>query len=316
MSSEFSPQRSSFLPQLSLLVVQLLFGTWPIFGKIALRSLPSTGLVAIRTTGAALTFLFLQRCLGSGKNVERSDLLRLALYGLLGVVANQLLFVKGLSLTTAINASLLGTTIPIFAFAVSIALHRDRLTSPKVLGMALAATGVFYLLWPERNFASGTALGNFFIVANSFCYGAYIALSKDMVEKYGPLTVITWIFVFGSIFTLPLGAFTLITGPAISFNVPLLLAIVFIVLFPTVLAYYLNAWALAKVSPGVVAVYVYLQPLFTFAVAPLMLGERPTGTTGIASLLIFAGVAAVTLIDRRPVQNPQLLLQVHRSDAR
>ncbi len=284
MSSESSTQRSPLLPQLSLLVVQLLFGTWPIFGKIALRSLPSTGLVAIRTTGAALTFLFLQRSLGSGKHVERRDLLRLALYGLLGVVANQLLFVKGLSLTTAINASLLGTTIPIFAFAVSIALHRDRLTSPKVLGMALAATGVFYLLWPERNFASGTALGNFFIVANSFCYGAYIALSKDMVEKYGP--------------------------------VPLLLAIVFIVLFPTVLAYYLNAWALAKVSPGVVAVYVYLQPLFTFAVAPLMLGERPTGTTGIASLLIFTGVAAVTLIESRPGQNTQLLLQVHRSDAR
>src|SRR6266436_3835288 len=135
-----------------------------------------------------------------------------------------------------------------------------------------------------------------------------------MVGKYGPLTVITWIFVFGSIFTLPVGVFTLVTGPAISLTVPLLLAIVFIVLFPTVLAYYLNAWALARVSPGVVAVYVYLQPLFTFAVAPLMLGERPTGTTGIASLLIFTGVAAVTLIDRRPVQITQRVLQVHISD--
>jgi drug/metabolite transporter (DMT)-like permease len=66
------------------------------------------------------------------------------------------------------------------------------------------------------------------------------------------------------------------------------------VLLPTVGAYYLNAWALTKVAPSTVAVYIYLQPLIAFGVAPLVLGEQWGWRTVIAALLIFAGVAIVT----------------------
>ncbi len=54
---------------------------------------------------------------------------------------------------------------------------------------------------------------------------------------------------------------------------PVWLAIVFIIIFPTVGAYYLNAWALTKVAPSTVAIYIYLQPLIAFGFAPLLLGE-------------------------------------------
>ena len=67
-----------------------------------------------------------------------------------------------------------------------------------------------------------------------------------------------------------------------------------VILLPTVGAYYLNAWALTHVSPGTVASYIYLQPLIAFGFAPLVLGERWNSRTGIATLLIFAGVALVT----------------------
>jgi drug/metabolite transporter (DMT)-like permease len=69
------------------------------------------------------------------------------------------------------------------------------------------------------------------------------------------------------------------------------------VLVQTVGAYYLNAWALERVSPSTVAVYIYLQPLFAFIVAPLLLGagERPGLRHAVATLLIFAGVGIVTL---------------------
>jgi drug/metabolite transporter (DMT)-like permease len=59
-------------------------------------------------------------------------------------------------------------------------------------------------------------------------------------------------------------------------------------------AYYLNAWALTKVTPSVVAVYIYLQPLIAFGLAPIVLGETPTGHTIGSALLIFTGVAIVT----------------------
>ena len=72
------------------------------------------------------------------------------------------------------------------------------------------------------------------------------------------------------------------------------LAIVYIILVPTVGAYYLNAWALGRVSPSTVAVYIYLQPLIAFSVAPLLLGERLSWRTIVAAVLIFAGVLVVT----------------------
>ena len=48
-------------PHLALVAVQILFGTWPIFGKIVLRSMSPASLVSCRLTGAALMFALLQR---------------------------------------------------------------------------------------------------------------------------------------------------------------------------------------------------------------------------------------------------------------
>ncbi|HKC63861.1 MAG TPA: DMT family transporter [Pyrinomonadaceae bacterium] len=281
-------------PHLALIGVQLMFGTWPIFGKIALAALPSTGLVAVRVLGASIAFLILQRTLGRRQKIEKKDYARLAIYSLLGVVFNQFLFVKGLSLTTAINATLLGTTIPVFTLLVSLTLGYDRLSFRKALGIALAAAGVIYLLYPEGSFTNDTAFGNLLIVLNSLSYGAYIAVSKDMIKRYGALNVLAWIFIFGCIATLPVGGYALAGSSLNQVSASVWLAVLYIVLVPTVGAYYLNAWALARVEPSTVAVYIYLQPLIAFALAPLILNERWNPRTLLASLLIFSGVAVVT----------------------
>ncbi|HEX8097443.1 MAG TPA: DMT family transporter, partial [Pyrinomonadaceae bacterium] len=72
------------------------------------------------------------------------------------------------------------------------------------------------------------------------------------------------------------------------------LAVVYVILVPTVGAYYLNAWALARVPPSTVAIYIYLQPLIGFTLAPLVLHESWNPRTLLAAALIFAGVAVVT----------------------
>ena len=286
---------SMVAPHLALIAVQIMFGTWPIVGKYALRVLPSTALVAFRVCGAAVAFLILQRAMGRVRILCKRDYAKLALYSLLGVVLNQLLFVEGLRLSTVINATLLGTTIPVFTLLVSIALGYDRLSLRKALGIILAAGGVIYLIDPVRaDFSGSHTLGNLLIVANSISYGAYIAISKDLLKRYGALTVITWIFIFGSVATVPVGVFTLAGNAVEGAGLGVWLAVHYIILVPTVGAYYLNAWALARVAPSTVATYIYLQPLIAFAPAPLILGERWSSRTGVASILIFTGVAVVT----------------------
>jgi len=282
-------------PHLALIAVQVLFATWPIVGKIALRTIPPVALVGFRVAGASLALLVLARLSGNLQTIKRVDWPLLVGSSLLGLVFNQLLFTRGLSLTTAINSTLLSTTIPVFTLLVGVILRTDRATLGRLLGIALAASGVLYLIGPGRTqFSSVTRAGDLLIVSNSLCYGAYIAVSKDLVRRYNALTVITWIFVVGCVAIVPAGAISLAQISLTGVSWKVWLAILYIALLPTAGAYYLNAWALARVAPSTVAVYIYLQPLIAFVLAPLILGEALSSRTVIASLLIFAGVLVVT----------------------
>jgi drug/metabolite transporter (DMT)-like permease len=295
MKADDNGQGQGVAPHLALIAVQLMFGTWPIVGKIALRSISSTGLVALRIGGAAIALTLLRRQLSKLRTLPKRDVWWLLFLSLLGVVWNQLLYVKGLSLTTAINAVLLSTTIPVCTLVISLFLGIDKLSLRRFIGIALAAAGVIYLVNPSRaDFSGGTMAGNLLIVANSLSYGAYIALSKDLFQRYGALNVITWIFLIASLIVVPIGFVDLRHLDTATVAPIVWGAVIYTILIPTVAAYYLNAWALARVSPSTVAAYIYLQPLIAFGLAPVVLGERWNSRTLIASALIFTGVAVVT----------------------
>jgi len=280
-------------PHVALIAVQIMFATWPVLGKIALRTLPSLSLVAFRVFGAALALSAVGVATRKLGRIARSDWTLLVVCSFLGVVFNQWLFVKGLSLTTAVNATLLGTTIPVFTLLVSIILGNDTASTRRIIGILIAAAGVIYLIGPERaDFSHGA--GDLLIISNSLFYGTYIAISKRLVERYNALTVITWIFIIGSLPTLPIGAMSLAKVPLKEVSAVVWLSVAYIVLFATVVCYYLNSWALARVPPSTVAVYIYLQPLIAFVLAPLLLGEKVSPRVVVASGLVFAGVAIVT----------------------
>jgi drug/metabolite transporter (DMT)-like permease len=101
-------------------------------------------------------------------------------------------------------------------------------------------------------------------------------ISKDLFEGYGALNVITWIFVVGSIVTIPAGVYSLGSAHVYTLGSTVWLTILFVILFPTVVAYYLNAWALTRVTPSTVAIYIYMQPLFA-GVAPFLLVRNGIG---------------------------------------
>ena len=290
-----------FKPHLALITVQILFGIWPIFGKIVLRSMSSTSLVALRLAGAAVLFAVLQRRFTPLLRMPLKDIVLLTACSLLGIVGNQFLFVKGLSLTTVINVEILSTTIPVYALATSILLGYERGSSKTLLGVLLSAAGVLYLVNPlNANLSGATTLGNLLILINSFLYALYLVISKSLIERYGALNVVTWIFLMGTLITIPVGIYSLQRENLAAISATTWVAVAFIIIFPTVVAYYLNAWALTHVSPSLVAIYIYLQPLIAFGLAPLLLGESWNWRTIVAAIMIFGGVALVTRdTDRR-----------------
>jgi len=290
-----------FKPHLALIAVQILFGIWPIFGKIVLRSMSSTSLVSLRLVGAALLFAVLQRHITPLLRMPVKDIFVLTACSLLGIVGNQFLFVKGLSLTTVINTEILSTTIPVYAIATSILLGYERGSLKTLIGVLLSVGGVVYLVNPLRaDLSTHTTTGNLLILINSFLYALYIVISKNLVGRYGALNVVTWIFLIGSVITVPVGIYSLQRENLAAIGAGTWAAVAFIIVFPTVVAYYLNAWALTRVPPSVVAIYIYLQPLIAFGFAPLLLGESWNWRTIAAAILIFGGVTLVTRdTDRR-----------------
>ena len=273
-----------------------MFGSSAVLGKAALAAFPSNAIVGFRVGGAALAFCLLQRLRGGNFRLEKSShYLQFAVFSFFGVIFNQLLFFKGLSLTTAANTSLLAVTIPVFTILIGSVFGLDRLTRAKLSGVVLAAAGVVYLIDPaSASFSSETTRGDVLIILNSLSYAAYVALSKNLIRRYGALKSIALVFLFASFINVPIGLISLSSVELSQVSLSAWLAVAATVLFPTILAYYLNAWALARVEPSVVAIYVYLQPLVGFLLAVMFLGERFTLRLLVSAALVFCGVFLVT----------------------
>lgn len=294
--NEISPRANENFPaHIALLVVQMAFGSAPVLGKAALQVFPSHAIVGFRVGGAALAFYFFQRFSGSLRLEKTSHYWQFAIFSLFGVVVNQLLFFKGLSLTTATNTSLLAVTIPVFAIFVSTLIGNDRLTRRKISGVVLAAAGVVYLIDPRSaSFSSQTTQGDILIILNCLSYATYVAASKNLITRYGALKSIAWLFAFASIINVPVGLYFLNAVDLRAVSGGAWLALTAIVAFPTIVAYYLNTWALARVEPSTVAVYIYLQPVIGFVLAVVYLGEPWNWRALGAMPLIFLGVFLVT----------------------
>jgi drug/metabolite transporter (DMT)-like permease len=282
-------------------VVQLLFASLAIAGRFVLPHFPAGALVCFRVLGATAVLFLVNAATGGQWVRDRADLLRLAVLGLLGIAANQTLFLYGLRHTTAINATILVTTVPVFTVLGSVLTGREPASALKFVGIGLAALGTIYLIGPDRiSLAPDVALGNALIVLGMVCYAAYFLYSRSVVGRYQPITVSFYVMLFASFGVLPFGLVAMRSFQISTISGTVWLWVAYIVIFPTIVTYLLNIWALQRVSSNLVAVYIYLQPLFAAAVAPLVLqGERLTTRAVVAGLAIFTGLGLVILAELR-----------------
>jgi drug/metabolite transporter (DMT)-like permease len=286
---------------LVLAAVQLMFASLAIAGRFVLPRFPAGALVAIRILGATLVLFIVNAVTRRTWVWAARDLWRLAALGMLGIAANQTLFLYGLQHSTAINASILVSTVPVFTVLGSVLTGREPATPLVLAGVAIAALGTVYLIGPDRiSLAPDLALGNALIVAGMVCNAAYFLYSKSVVGRYDSITVSFYVMLFASVGVLPFGL-SASRNLDVSAVTPTVWGwVIYIVIFPTILTYLLNIWALQRASSNVVAVYIYLQPLFTAAVAPLLLsGEQLTTRAMVGGLTIFTGLGLVLWSERR-----------------
>ena len=282
---------------------QVGFALFPIFGKLALGSIPPFVFAAFRVVGA-VAILDAVRLSSTREPIRPADRKRVLLYGLLGVSFNQILFILGLSLTTAINTSILTATIPVFTLAAAVALRREGMNARAAAGIALAGAGALALLNAQHfDMSSGSFRGVLLLLLNCTSYSLYLVLSRPILAHYHVATFTAAVFRYGAILIV-LAALPELARFAPSGVPPLAwLCLGAVIVFCTAIPYLLNSWALARTHASHVAFYVFLQPVITTALAILILGEALTRRTAIAAALIFGGLA-ITVIRGRLIARP------------
>ena len=274
----------------ALALAQVVFGIWPVVGKLVLPYLPARALVGTRVCLAGPLLFFATRPWRSA--MTRREVLSCAWLSLLGVVANQALFIEGLARSTPINAAVLGCLIPCYTLLIAVVLRQERFDPRRMVGVLLALAGALWLVGAERlDFGVDRLWGNLALCANTLLYSFYLVLSRPLVAKHGALAVTGWTFGWSALEVLPFSLPALLVVDWRALPVGVWGGIAYIVLGASVAAYLLNAYGLRFVSASTVAVFVYLQPLVTGIAAGRVLGLRPGWQVLTAAGLIFCGVA-------------------------
>ena len=270
-----------------------------------------SGFILLRVLGALILFWSLRAL--RPERVELKDYGRLLLCALFGIALNQLLFFHGLMRTSPINASIIMVATPILVLVLAGVLIKERVTWRKLLGVLLGAAGALSLIFlkPPGGASGASVLGDAFILVNACSFGLYLVLVKPLMQRYSVVTIMAWCFLFGSIMVLPFGWQELLAVQWHALSTGTWLAMGFVVIMVTFVAYLLNTWALGRVSPTVVGTYIYLQPVMAALVTWLFMrigserlgipGDYDTAIDwqqGLCALAIFLGVHLVNRADR------------------
>jgi drug/metabolite transporter (DMT)-like permease len=252
-------------------------------------------LVFIRILGAGILFWILSLFTRT-EALEKGDLKKMALLAIFGVFVNQVFFIYGLSLTKPINSAIIMISNPIMVILFTMIVFKERITILKISGLVIGIAGALTLLLFRGNFQLGsdTIAGDLMTVINSTSWAVFVVMAKPYMQKYHTVTVMKWIFLFGAIYMTPLGITDFLNTNWSDMRFETYLAIAFVVVATTFLAYLLNTYALKALSSSVVSMYIYFQPFLATLFAVILGKDSLTTIKIISAILIITGVYLVS----------------------
>jgi drug/metabolite transporter (DMT)-like permease len=290
----------TLLAHLSLFIVNTLYGASHVLAKgVMPKYLTPNVFILFRALGA--TLLFWMVCLIYGRNnIERTDLPRLVACGFFGVALNQLCFFHGLNLSSAINSGIIMAFNPIIVVILSYFILKDKISLTQAVGIFLGSSGAILLTLTAGTGQGDSVQGDLLLFINSASYAIYLVLAKPLMQKYSPLTVITWVFTIGAVFVLlfpPLWGELLLTKFS-SIPGAVWIKIIYVIVGVTFLTYLLTMFGLKYLSASVSSTYIYFQPvqvmLFAYLFTAMGIADNYTATITwqkiIYMLVIFVGV--------------------------
>jgi drug/metabolite transporter (DMT)-like permease len=263
--------------------------------KVALGAVPPFELSTMRFAIASAVLLILLIATRTPLPLHRwRPVVAAAVFGFLGF--NGLAFV-GLRLTPASDSALIvPTTIPV-ATALLATLIRERLTTRKVLGFAVASIGATIVIAGGQQIGSDISttrlLGDLLELGSAVSWAACLTTSALVVRTESVLGFVTMASLLGTAMLLPLGFLEHGYRDVASWSGETWLAVTFLGIVSTVLAFLIFFWAVQRFGPSRGALLSYLAPVAALLIAFVVLGERPFPAQLIGAVIILAGVRLV-----------------------
>lgn len=278
-------------------IATLIYGiTFTVAKEVMPMYIKPFGFILLRVAGATFVFWLLGLFVKAA-SIEKSDYKSIAIAAFFGVGLNMLTFFKGLSYTTPISASVMMVTTPILVLIFSSILLREKIIKRRIAGVVIGLIGAIILIVygnSTENEAKNMMLGNFLVFVNAASYAMYLVTVKKLITKYNPIVFVKWLYLFGLLFVIPFGFTELVEVQWQLMPTSIYLKAGFVVLFTTCVTYLFNLFALSKLKPTTVSVFIYLQPVIA-SIYALFVGSDTLNTVKIAAtLLIFFGVFLVT----------------------
>jgi drug/metabolite transporter (DMT)-like permease len=289
----------------ALIAVSLIYGYFYVAVKILLQTLSPPELILLRFVLTAVIVVIIDRLFYKHPLPKGGDLIKIGGLGLVGVFLVQILVVIGLHHTTAFHSALIMATIPIFTLIFSIASRLEAFHIQKVLGIIVGFAGVAILLFftssPGAPLPASYLTGDFIVLLNAIAFSWFLLGSQAMLQKYKEFPFMAYCYIVSAVLFAALffaghlakqGSLGLEFLNKLDMGQWLLIA--YVVLFASIGSYTLNNYALKRVNPSIVAIYIFIQPIISAVTGFYLLGEPFNIQMALATAITFVGVFLAT----------------------
>lgn len=264
----------------------------PVGKDAMLHGFDGITMVSFRVAGACLLF-WIASLFAPKEQVPWRDRLMFIGAALTGLLFNQCCFTIGLSITSPINASIVTTSMPIFAMILAALILREPITGKKALGVLMGCSGALILILSSAAHADarvGDIRGDLLCLFAQFSFALYLSLFNPLIKRYNVFTVNKYMFSWATLMLLPLSSYH-VYG-VISQPIPLLtwIEVGYVVVCGTFFCYILTMIGQRTLRPTVVSVYNYVQPIVAVAASLIMVISTMKLTHVLAVVLVFSGV--------------------------
>jgi len=268
----------------------------PVGKEAMIHGVSGLSMVTFRVVGACLLF-WVASLFAKKEQVPRQDKLMFAGAAIFGLLLNQCCYTMGLSFTSPINASIVTTSMPIFAMLLSALILKEPITGKKAIGVLMGCSGALMLILTSAAHVSnkvGDIRGDLLCLFAQFSFALYLSLFNPLIKRYNVFTINRYMFTWATLMLLPFTFGGTAATVRSSLTMKTWLEVGYVVCVGTFFCYILTMVGQRTLRPTVVSVYNYVQPIVSVLASLLMGIGVFKSTHALAVILVFTGVWLVT----------------------